>query len=178
MESLVNVEFNLNQKITTLQTKLDEPFQFIIDQYIKKALIEPKSVYFIVNSKPIEPKQTVENHMNDIDKQNNKITVFVNMINKEEYQTKTPIIIQTKDIICPECKEPCRFTIDNYKIKLFDCVYNQINNDIKLADFYETQKKEMADIVCDSCKNTNKENSDGKEFFECLTCKETLFFSL
>ena len=160
MESMVNVEFNLNQKITTLQTKLDEPFQFIIEQYIKKSLIEPNSVYFIVNSKPIEPKQTIENHMNDIDKQNNKITVFVNRI-------------FSKDIICPECKEPCRFTIDNYKIKLFDCIHNHKIDNIKLSDFYETQKNETPGIICASCKNTN---TNDNEFYECLTCNEIFCF--
>ena len=176
MEFTVDVEFNLNQKIIMIQARLDEPFQFVINQYIQKAQIEPNSVYFITNSKQIEPKQTVEHHMSDIDKQNNKITVFVNVINKEECQTKKPIIIQSKDIICPKCKEPCRFTIENYKIKLFDCAHNHIISDIKFADFYETQKKEMQDIVCDSCKNANIENSDDKEFFQCLTCKEVLCF--
>ena len=123
MESMVNVEFNLDQKIIIIQTKLDDPFQLVIGQFIQKTLIKPNSVYFIANSKPIEPKQTVENHMNDIDKQNNKIIVSVNIINKEN---ENKIITHSKDIICPECKEPCRFTIDNYKIKLFDCAHNHI----------------------------------------------------
>ena len=144
MESMVDIEFNFNQKIIMIHAKLDEPFQLVIEQYIQKALIKPNSVYFIANSKLIEPKQTVENHMNDIDKQNNKIVVFVNLINKEN---ENKIITYSKDIICPQCKEPCRFTIDNYKIKLFDCAHNHINSNIKLADFYETQKKEITDIV-------------------------------
>ena len=175
MESMVDIEFNFNQKIIMIQAKLDEPFQLVIEQYIQKALIKPNSVYFIANSKLIEPKQTVENHMNDIDKQNNKIVVFVNLINKEN---ENKIITYSKDIICPQCKEPCRFTIDNYKIKLFDCAHNHINSNIKLADFYETQRKEITDIVCDSCKNINKGYSNDKDnvFFECLNCKEMLCF--
>ena len=67
MEFTVDVEFNLNQKIIMIQARLDEPFQFVINQYIQKAQIEPNSVYFITNSKQIEPKQTVEHHMSDID---------------------------------------------------------------------------------------------------------------
>ena len=65
---MVNVEFIFNQKTTIIEAKLDEPFQFIIDEYIKNTLIEPDSVYFMVNSKQIKPQQTVENYMSDIDK--------------------------------------------------------------------------------------------------------------
>ena len=130
MESTVNVEFNLNQNVTIIQANLDDPFQSTIVQYIQKASIKPYSVYFLANSNLIEPKQTVENHMNDIDKMNDKLTVFANLIH-------------SKDIICPKCKEPCLFTLDNYKIKLFGCAYNHARSNIKLSDFYETQKKEM-----------------------------------
>ena len=114
--------------------------------------------------------------MSDIDKQNNKITVFVNYVNKEEYKNEKQTIIRSKDIICPKYKEPCRFTIDYYKIKLFDCAYNHITNNIKFDEFYKTQEREMTDIVCESCKNANKENSNDNEFFECLACKEYLCF--
>ena len=115
---MVNVEFNLNQNIEIIEATCNSPFQYIIEQFVQKASIEPNSVYFIANSKQIEPHKTVENYMNDIDKQNNKITVFVNFVNTEEYKNKEQDIIHSKDIIFPKCKEPCRFTIDNYKIKI------------------------------------------------------------
>ena len=175
MEYMVDVEFDFNQKITIIQAKLDEPFQFIIDQYIQKDSINPNCVYFVVNSKLIEPHQKVENYMSDIDKQNNKLSVVVHLINEEkEIKNEKQFIIQSKDIVCPECKEPCRFTLDNYKIKLFGCIHNHATSEIKLEDFYETQKKEMQDIKCVSCKNINKECIN--EFFECLTCKESLCY--
>ena len=82
MECMVNIVFNLNNNTTIIQAKSDDPFQFIIEQYIQITSIEPNSFYFIANSKEIEPQQTVENYMSDIDKQNNKITVFVNYVNK------------------------------------------------------------------------------------------------
>ena len=49
--------------------------------------------------------------MSDIDKQNNKITVFVNYVNKEEYKNEKQTIIRSKDIICPNFKEPCSLII-------------------------------------------------------------------
>ena len=109
---MVEVEFDLNQAITVIQAKLDEPFQVVIDKFIQKTLIEPNSVYFIANAKPIEPQLTVESQMSDLNKQNKKLIVLVNSINKDG-QDKEKVIIQSKDIICPDCKEPCRYTIDN-----------------------------------------------------------------
>ena len=78
--------------------------------------------------------------------------------------------------ICPKCKESCRLTINNYKIKLFDCPYNQITNNIKFDDFYKIQEKERPDIICDSCKNINIESSNDYESFQSLNCKEDLCF--
>ena len=176
MEFMFDVEFKLDQKIIIIPAKIDELFQFIISQFIQKTSIEPNSVYFVANSKQIDPQQSIEKYMSDIDKKNNTISVFVNSINKEVYKNEKQTINHLKDIICPKCKEPCRFTIDNYKIKLFDCIHNHVTSDIKFDDFYKTQKIDIPDIKCDSCKNINKESSNNNEFFECLNCKETFCF--
>ena len=53
---MVDVVFDMNQAITVIQAKLDEPFQDVIDKFIQKTLIEPNSVYFIANAKPIDPQ--------------------------------------------------------------------------------------------------------------------------
>ena len=111
MEIMVNVEFNLNNNMTIIQAKPDDPFQLIIEQYIQKTSIEPNSFHFIANSKEIEPQQTVESYMSDIDIQNNKIAVLVNYVNKEEYKNEKQTIIRSKDIICPNFKEPCSLII-------------------------------------------------------------------
>ena len=104
MEFMVDVEFKLNQEIIIIQAKIDESFQFIISQFIQKTSIEPNSVYFVANSKQIEPQKSIEKYMSDIDKQNNKIRVFVNLINKEGYKTEMQTINHSKDIICQNAK--------------------------------------------------------------------------
>ena len=170
---MVDVVFDLNQAITVIQAKLDEPFQVVIDKFIQKTLIDPNSVYYIANAKPIDPQQTVENQMSDLNKQNKKLTILVNSIDKDD-QDKEQVIIQSKDIICPECKEPCRYTIENYQIKLFDCCKKHINNGIKFIDFNKTQEINISEIICDICKYKNKGNSHNHEFFICLTCKQNI----
>ena len=161
---MVDVVFDLNQTITTIQAKLDEPFQEVIDKFIQKTSIESNSVYFIANGKPINPQQTVESQMSNLNKQNKKLIVLVNSIDKND-QDKEKVIIQSKDIICPECKEPCRFTIENYKIKLTDCCNNHTINNIKFIDFTKTQEINISEIICDICKFKNKGNSHNHEFF-------------
>ena len=50
---MVDVVFDMNQAITTIQANLDELFQIVIDKFIQKTSIAPNSVYFIANAKPI-----------------------------------------------------------------------------------------------------------------------------
>ncbi len=38
---MVDIEFNYNQRITVVQAKLDEPFQNIINHYLKKSSLQP-----------------------------------------------------------------------------------------------------------------------------------------
>ena len=170
---MVEVVFDLNQAITIIQANLDEPFQGVIDKFIQKTLIKPNSVYFIANAKPVDPQQTVESQMSELNKQNKKLSILVNSIEGNE-QDNEQVIIQSKDIICPECKEPCRYTIDNYQIKLIDCCKGHITNGIKFIDFPKTQEINISEIICGICKYKNKGNSHNHEFFFCLTCKQNI----
>ena len=170
---MVEVVFDMNQAITVIQANLDEPIQGVIDKFIQKTLIKPNSVYYIANAKPVDPQKTVESQMSELNKQNKKLSILVNSIEENE-QDKEQVIVQSKDIICPECKEPCRYTIDNYQIKLTDCCKGHTINGIKILDFPKTQEINISEIICDICKYKNKGNSHNHEFFLCLTCKQNI----
>ena len=114
---MVEIEFNFNQMITNIQAKLDVPFQDVINKFMQKSLLEPGSVNFLANGKVINPNESVESHMSNLNKQNKKMKIFVTMVVNDE-QNKGQVIVKSKDIICPQCQEPCRITIENYKIKL------------------------------------------------------------
>ena len=111
--------------------------------------------------------------MTELEKQNQKIKVLVNML-EDKSDDKKDVIIKSKDIICPECSEPCIITLENCKIKLFGCVNNHITKDIGLLDFPETQKIDISKIICDKCKVNNKGESTDHKFYKCLTCKKNL----
>ena len=144
---MVEIEFNFNQVITNIQAKLDDPFQNIINKYMQKSLLQPGSVNFLANGKVINPNESVESYMSNFNKENKKMKIIVTMIENDEYN-KEQVIIKSKDIICPQCKKPCRITTENSKIKLFDCINGHTTEDIKFIDFDNTQKVNESNIIC------------------------------
>ena len=51
---------------------------------------------------------------------NDKIVILVLPINSS-INIGNNNIIKSNDIICPQCKEICKYDIRDYKIKLYDC---------------------------------------------------------
>ena len=113
---MITIEFNFNQKITIIQANLSDPFRIPLNQFSKKTLIPLDSLNFIANYLPIKPEKTIESHMSSIDIQNGKLNVIVDVAIKSN---KNKVDIQPNDIICPECKEPCRIKIEDYHVKLY-----------------------------------------------------------
>ena len=62
----------------------------------------------------------------------------------------------------------------DYKILLYECKNRHKSDKIILENFEETQKIDQSKIVCDNCKNTNKNETHNNSFFICLTCKINL----
>ena len=170
---MVEIIFNYNQKPVSIQSKLEDLFQSSIDKFIQKILIDPKSVCYTANGGLINPEKTIESQMSEAEKVIKQISVLVNNIEDDE-QDNQPVIVQSKEIICPECKEPCIFTIENSKIKLFNCKNNHTIRNIKFKDFNKKQQLDISKIVCNICKNKNKGHSPNNEFYFCLSCKQNI----
>lgn len=168
---MVEIEFEYNQTKTNIQANLNENLQDALDKFCQKSLMDPNSLGYVKDGFPINPEKSIESHMNDKDKQTKIIHIFVNSKIKDE-KNKEEILIKSKDIICPQCKEPCRISMENYRIKLFECSNGHISKDIKIIDFDDTQKINEAKIVCERCNIKNKGNSPNNEFFRCFSCKQ------
>ena len=89
--------------------------------------------------------------MNNLNKQGEKMKIIVTVTVNDD-QNKEHVIIKSKDIICPQCKEPCRITTENSKIKLYECANGHTKEDIKFKDFDKTQNINESQIICDKCK--------------------------
>ena len=109
------------------------------------------------------PFQTVQLYTKN---SNKKMKVLVQLIEG----TTVPLeFVKSKDIICPQCFEPCRIKTENFRIILFGCINNHITN-IKIKDFFDSQKINITNIICGKCKLKNKADSHNNEFYKCLTC--------
>ena len=83
-------------------------------------------------------------------------------------------IKKSNDIICPTCKEICKYEIKNYRVKLYDCKNGHIMENIKFNEFENKQGIDISQIVCDKCKNNSKSNTFNNEFYICYECKMNL----
>ena len=57
---MVEIEFDFNQQITVIQTKLDEPFKNAINKYLQKSLLDSNNAFFIANGRQINPEEKVK----------------------------------------------------------------------------------------------------------------------
>ena len=108
--------------------------------------------------------------MSNLSKQNGKINLLV-VDALTSNKNKNQVNIQSNDIICPECKEPCRFKIEDYHVKLFKCINGHTTDRIRIDDFNKSQEINISSIICGQCKIKNKGDTTNHEFYKCLTCK-------
>ncbi len=167
---MITIEFNYNQIITTVQANLSDPFQISLNQFSQKTSIPLKSVNFLANGETIKPENKVESYMSNLSKQNGKINLLV-VDALASNKNKNQVNIQSNDIICPECKEPCRFKIEDYHVKLFKCINGHTTDRIRIDDFNKSQEINISSIICGQCKIKNKGDTTNHEFYKCLTCR-------
>ena len=120
-------------------------FEEIIQKYIDKTNLDINNIYFLANGRNINREDKLENIMSESDKRKNKIIVLVYSINSTIHNENTNIKI-SKDIICPECKELCKYEIKDYKIKLYDCKNGHIKENINLNEFENNQIIDISQI--------------------------------
>ena len=71
--------------------------------------------------------------------------------------------------MCPECGEPCKIKLKNFKIILYDC-QNGHKNKIDFEQFEESQNIAKSKIKCNKCNNNNINNNN--DFVKCMECNE------
>ena len=165
---MTHLDFICNGKNIRICCNLNDKMENIFKKYILEAKIDENSVFFLYDGKRIDEKLELKDIINN--KKENEIKILVSL--KDELEKEKNIsVIESKYIICPECRENIRIRIDNYKIKLYDCYNGHQFNNILLEEYDNTQKIDLNKIKCDKCKDNNKSNTKNNEFYICLTCK-------
>ena len=117
----IQIEFNFNGVNTIIQCKKDTKLKDIYKSFRFKAKLEKKALIFMYNGNTVQNDELTFNEIaNSEDKKRNKMNILI-------VEAEIPLppqlqnIIKSKSIICPECKEDIKFSVDDYIINLFEC---------------------------------------------------------
>ena len=168
---MVEVVFDYKQIQTIIQANLEDSFNTIINKFVNKTNLNLNEIYFLSNGKNIKNSDIIENIMSESDKKNKRIIILVYSVDNNHENTN---VIKSNDIICPTCKELCKFDIIEHKILLYECKNEHIMENIKLDEFNNTQNIDISQIKCNNCKNKSKSDTYKNEFFICCDCNMNL----
>ena len=167
------IEFTYGGLPTIIQCGKDIKLKDIYKSFKFKAKAEGKQLIYLYNGKVIQNEELTFNEIaNPEDKTRNKMNVLV--VEGEGPIQPQECIIKSKNIICPECKEDIKFSIDDYVINLFECKNKHDIDHIFLDEFESTQNINISEIICQICGNYNKGNVHNNIFYRCNNCKNNL----
>ena len=169
---MINIEIIYKGSPFTIQTEQNKTFNEVIQHFLQKSQANPENLYFLTNGFTVNPENKISNLMSTENKNQSKMVVLANTTDDTE-RTATSII-QSKCVICPQCLEPCRIELNNYKIKLYDCINAHTTNNMKLVNYKTSQLIDLKKIVCDVCKTKNLFDSYQNQFFKCINCDKNL----
>ena len=149
------VSFSFEGNTESFKCKGNDKMKGLTNQFPREKNLNEKSINNIYKGKEINKESTINEHINEEDKNNS-------------HQ------ILSKEIICPECKENTLLGIKDFKIILQRCKNGHKINDILLHKFEESQKIDSSKIICQICKKTNKYESHNHEFYICCNCSKNL----
>jgi len=169
---MISIEIIYKNSPFTIQTESSKTFNDVIQKFIQKSQVNPENIYYLANGFTINPENKIENLMSTENKNQNKMVILANTTDDGERTESS--IIQSKCVICPECYEPCRIELNNYKIKLYDCINGHTSENMRLVNFKTSQMIDQKKILCDICKNQNIFGTYQHQFFKCVTCNKNI----
>ena len=147
----IEIEFNYQGQPTKIQCNTQDILNNIFQNFANKSQIDINSIYFLYSGTIINGTSTVEQVINNTDKERKIMNILVN---STDAPIQKSIIIKPKDISCPKCGETARINITDYKI-LLQCKNGHNKGNILLDEYQNTQKVNISKIVCDKCKINN-----------------------
>ena len=120
----------------------NERLSEIIRRFCLKVGVTKENMNFLYDG-IILNEQTTENKilMNQNDQK------YIIIVQNDSNNTSKDVMIKSKAIICPQCQEPAIISIDNYHLTISGCKNGHKTEDIKIKDFYDTQKINITKIL-------------------------------
>ena len=151
------VSFIYHGNTISIKAQSNETLNIVIDRFCIKVNVKRNRIYFLNNGEILNENITVDKIKSN--NENKKIIeVYDNIINKDNKNLK-----RSNEIICPECYKNIFMKIDNYKIKLNNCI-NKHNKIILIKEFENSQIIDLSKIICNNCKKNNMGNANNNIF--------------
>ena len=162
------IKFKYQQQDIIIKCQKNETLKEIFNRFAEKTGLAIDEVFFLYNSNPILDIDQTVNQINDKDEE---IIVLVHPKDDSTENNTIRTINKTKEsnyIKCVNCENPAIvvFTHD-YKINLIDGKHNIKN--IKLKNYFNTQKIDESKIECCKCQKSMSETH--QSFYYCFECQ-------
>ena len=150
---MINIIFTFKGMNAIIQCNKEDKMKDICYKYVNKIGIDINLIYFLYNG--IKLDLYLNQQTNIIDNDKNEINILIFKKSKNTI-IRDKGIIESKEIICPKCKENYKIKINNYKIELYDCKNNHKINNILLDELNNIQYINKLEIICNMYNNKNK----------------------
>ena len=170
------VLFRWNESEIIIECKPNETFEEICIRYLKALLIDKKIFILKYLGKEIDLKKTYSEIINNyimnsnLDKKKNLVPVDVS--ERLDIEKENSDVFYSNQIICPKCSENCFINIQDFRIRLYNCLNNHRKYNILLGEFEKTQRIKISDIICHKCKISYKNKSVDNKFYICINCNK------
>ena len=172
----MELEFQFNSLKTIINSNKDAKMKEICQKFCITANTSLDEVLFLYNGKVLkdELELTIQKVSNKEDDLRNKMSIIVQEIKHEEniIQKENPKFIKSKNVICPQCGEIGKISIEDYTFEISKCK-NSHKSSIKVNKLLNKLFVDISKISCDDCKI--KKNKVGQNnFFRCNLCQKNL----
>ena len=130
-DNLIDIEFHYEKIKKQIKANIKDALIEIINKS-NFDFLKDNNYIIVIHNKKIKQSEIIESIMTKEDKANKKLKIILIPLNVKEQNNK-------KEILCPECFEPCKFYINNYRINLSHCSGLHNIDNIKLNEFNKMQ---------------------------------------
>ena len=159
------LDFIYEGQTISIQCDENDVMRDIFARCATKLAKKPEDIYFLSKGIIIDGNSK----LSQIKGKDEIIKVLVNNNENCPSASKEEKLEDSKDIICPQCKENCLINLKNYKIDLINCVNGHSLKNIYLDEFKKTQKIDESQIKCNNCNMIKNEVFD-KILYICCEC--------
>ena len=162
----IKLNIFLSGAYSIIECQKREFMKDILTKYAKQVGKEITDFYFLYNGDMINLDKTLGNILIKEENLNDINIIAIEFENNESENT----LKQSKEIICPICKEMCLIDFSDYKISLKNCKNNHNFSNILFNEFNDFQKIDESKIICNICNDNNKSETSNNKFFKCCNC--------